>query len=84
MSDMIELKRGGIHRIVATEEEAKKLIADGFVQLDVEGNPITPESKTIEELKADIAALEDTVKSLKADNKALKAENAELKKTQGA
>lgn len=63
---MFELKRGGVHRLVATEEEVKKLLSEGYVQLDEEGEPITPEAQTIEELKA--------------ANVALKAENADLKK----
>jgi hypothetical protein len=66
MSDMFELKRGGVHRIVATEGEAKKLISEGYIQLDEEGNPITSESGTIEELKAQI-------EQLTAENAALKA-----------
>ena len=49
---MFELKRGGVHRLVATEQEVKKLLSEGYVQLDEEGEPITPEAQTIEELKA--------------------------------
>lgn len=67
---MIELKRGGVHRIVETEEEAKKLLSEGYVQIDEDGNPITPQTETIEALKAEIEQL--------------KTENAALKKKLGA
>lgn len=66
MSEMFELKRGGVHRIVATEAEAKKLISEGFVQLDEEGNPLTAESETIEALKAQIEQLTAENEQLKA------------------
>lgn len=49
---MIELKKDAVHRIVATEDEAKKLISEGYIQLDADGNPITLESTEIEQLKA--------------------------------
>ncbi|SFM37698.1 hypothetical protein [Pelosinus propionicus] len=69
MSDMIELKKHGVHRIVATEQEAKKLISEGYVQLDAEGNPITAESETIESLKAQIELLTTENAALKAAKK---------------
>lgn len=63
---MIELKKDAVHRIVATEDEAKKLISEGYIQLDADGNPITLESTEIEQLKAQ-------VEQLTAENEALKA-----------
>lgn len=62
---MITLKKDAVHRIVATEEEAKALISQGYVQLDEEGNPVTAATSEIESLKAQVA-------QLTAENEALK------------
>lgn len=38
--DMINLRRGPVHRIVATEEEARALVAQGYVKTDDKGETI--------------------------------------------
>lgn len=40
MDGMINLRRGPVHRIVATEEEARVLMAQGYVKTDDKGEPI--------------------------------------------
>lgn len=58
---MIELKRKNVHRIVASKEEAQKLLSDGFkvvedkenlMGLDKEPKEIDYDSMTTDQLKA--------------------------------
>lgn len=67
---MIELKKGPVHRIVATQEEAKALVSQGYIEVDENGDPIKP-----------AASQADQIKELTTANNALMVQVTDQKKT---
>lgn len=82
MADMINLRRGPVHRIVATEEEAKVLMAQGYVKTDENGAPIkkATEADKLQEMQKQVDELTQANADLTKQVGELTKANADLQK----